>query len=56
LQLTPKTARRISDDGTDHEVEIDSLVVGDKLRVRPGEKVPVDGVILEGRSRSMNPW
>jgi Cu+-exporting ATPase len=50
LQLAPKTARRISDDGTDHEVEIDALVVGDKLRVRPGEKVPVDGVILEGRS------
>jgi Cu+-exporting ATPase len=50
LQLTPKTARRIGDDGTDHEVEIDALAVGDKLRVRPGEKVPVDGVILEGRS------
>jgi Cu+-exporting ATPase len=50
LQLAPKTARRVSGDGTDHEVEIDSLVVGDKLRVRPGEKVPVDGVILEGRS------
>ncbi|MFH1342897.1 MAG: heavy metal translocating P-type ATPase [Pseudomonadota bacterium] len=50
LQLAPKTARRIGDDGTDHEVEIDSLQVGDHLRVRPGEKVPVDGVILEGRS------
>jgi Cu+-exporting ATPase len=50
LQLAPKTARRIGEDGTDHEVEIDSLKVGDKLRVRPGEKVPVDGVILEGRS------
>jgi Cu+-exporting ATPase len=50
LQLAPKTARRIGADGTDHEVEIDSLAVGDKLRVRPGEKVPVDGVILEGRS------
>jgi P-type Cu+ transporter len=50
LQLAPKTARRIGDDGADHEVEIDSLVVGDSLRVRPGEKVPVDGVILEGRS------
>ena len=50
LQLAPKTALRISDDGADHEVEIDSLAVGDKLRVRPGEKVPVDGVILEGRS------
>src|SRR6201998_2287139 len=50
LELAPKTARRIGDDGADHEVEIDSLVVGDRLRVRPGEKVPVDGVILEGRS------
>ncbi|MBV8919583.1 heavy metal translocating P-type ATPase [Bradyrhizobium sp.] len=50
LQLAPKTARRISEDGTDHEVEIDSLKVGDRLRVRPGEKVPVDGILLEGRS------
>jgi Cu+-exporting ATPase len=50
LQLAPKTARRISDDGADHEVEIDALAVGDHLRVRPGEKVPVDGIILEGRS------
>src|SRR5437660_5105739 len=50
LELAPKTARRLSEDGTEHEVAIDSLAVGDKLRVRPGEKVPVDGVILEGRS------
>jgi Cu+-exporting ATPase len=50
LQLAPKTARRIDESGADHEVQIDSLAVGDKLRVRPGEKVPVDGVILEGRS------
>src|SRR5579863_4957172 len=50
LELAPKTARRIDNGGTDHEVEIDTLKVGDKLRVRPGEKVPVDGVILEGRS------
>jgi Cu+-exporting ATPase len=50
LQLTPKTARMVDADGTDHEVQIDSLKVGDTLRVRPGEKVPVDGVILEGRS------
>ncbi len=50
LELAPKTARRIGDDGADHEVEIESLQVGDRLRVRPGEKVPVDGVILEGRS------
>ncbi|MCP4618383.1 MAG: heavy metal translocating P-type ATPase [Bradyrhizobium sp.] len=50
LQLAPKTARRVGDDGHEHEVEIESLAVGDKLRVRPGEKVPVDGIILEGRS------
>ena len=50
LQLAPKTARLVDDNGTDHEVQIDSLKVGDRLRVRPGEKVPVDGVILEGRS------
>jgi Cu+-exporting ATPase len=50
LHLAPKTARRLSDDGSDHEIEIDALKAGDKLRVRPGEKVPVDGEILEGRS------
>ncbi|MGC2774143.1 MAG: heavy metal translocating P-type ATPase, partial [Bradyrhizobium sp.] len=50
LQLAPKTARRLDADGNDHEVEIDQLAVGDRLRVRPGEKVPVDGLILEGRS------
>jgi Cu+-exporting ATPase len=50
LQLAPKTARLIDENGTDHEVQIDSLKVDDRLRVRPGEKVPVDGVILEGRS------
>ena len=50
LQLAPKTARRIGDDGQEHEVQIEGLAVGDRLRVRPGEKVPVDGVILEGRS------
>src|SRR3954453_4589850 len=50
LQLAPKTARRIDTAGGEHEVEIDALHAGDRLRVRPGEKVPVDGVILEGRS------
>ncbi|OAF00789.1 haloacid dehalogenase [Bradyrhizobium centrolobii] len=50
LELAPKTARRIDADGSEHEVEIDSLHAGDRLRVRPGEKVPVDGIILEGRS------
>jgi P-type Cu+ transporter len=50
LRLAPKTARRVDDGGTEHDVEIDTLKVGDRLRVRPGEKVPVDGVILEGQS------
>ncbi|OKO72516.1 haloacid dehalogenase [Bradyrhizobium sp. NAS80.1] len=50
LQLAPKTARRVDAHGNEHEVEIDSLHAGDSLRVRPGEKVPVDGIILEGRS------
>ncbi|KRD60880.1 copper-translocating P-type ATPase [Ensifer sp. Root278] len=50
LDLAPKTARRIRSDGTDEDVELETVVVGDKLRVRPGEKVPVDGTLLEGRS------
>ncbi|MBI3700569.1 MAG: heavy metal translocating P-type ATPase [Afipia sp.] len=50
LDLAPKTARRVDADGTDHEVQLDTLIVGDKLRVRPGDKVPVDGLIVEGRS------
>ncbi|MDU6829613.1 MAG: copper-translocating P-type ATPase, partial [Bradyrhizobium sp.] len=50
LDLAPKTARRIRADGTDEEVQITVLQVGDRLRVRPGEKVPVDGEIAEGRS------
>ena len=50
LDLAPKTARRIRADGTDEEVQIAVLQPGDRLRVRPGEKVPVDGEIVEGRS------
>jgi hypothetical protein len=50
LGLAPKTARRIRPDGSDEEVEVDAVMVGDRLRVRPGEKVPVDGTVLEGRS------
>ncbi len=50
LDLAPKTARRIRSDGTDEDVELETVAVGDKLRVRPGEKVPVDGTLLEGRS------
>lgn len=50
LDLAPKTARRIGSDGTDEDVQLETVAVGDKLRVRPGEKVPVDGTLLEGRS------
>jgi len=50
LDLAPKTARRVTEQGTDEEVPLESVVVGDRLRVRPGEKVPVDGVVIEGRS------
>jgi len=50
LDLAPKTARRVRDDGNDEEIALDAVAVGDKLRVRPGDKVPVDGAVLEGRS------
>ena len=50
LGLAPKTARRVREAGGDEDVAIESVVVGDRLRVRPGEKVPVDGVVIEGRS------
>ena len=50
LDLAPKTARRIRADGSDEEVGIEMIAVGDRLRVRPGEKVPVDGKVFEGRS------
>jgi Cu+-exporting ATPase len=50
LGLAPKTARRISANGTDEDVNLTDIRVGDKLRVRPGEKIPVDGVVIEGSS------
>jgi len=50
LDLAPKTARRMREDGSDEEVTLDVVNVGDRLRVRPGEKVPVDGDVTEGRS------
>jgi len=50
LGLAPKTARRLRDDGSEEDVPLDEVHLGDRLRVRPGEKVPVDGVVLEGTS------
>ncbi len=50
LDLAPKVAKRIRADGSDEEVSLEIVQVGDRLRVRPGEKVPVDGVVVEGRS------
>jgi Cu+-exporting ATPase len=50
LGLAPKTARRIVDGGHDEDVSLDQIKPGDKLRVRPGEKIPVDGIVLEGSS------
>jgi len=50
LGLAPKTARRVQEEGSEEDVPLDQVRVGDRLRVRPGEKVPVDGVVLEGAS------
>ncbi|MEQ6916618.1 copper-transporting P-type ATPase [Halomonas aquatica] len=50
LGLAPKTARRVNDDGSEEDVPLEDVQIGDRLRVRPGEKVPVDGAVLEGNS------
>jgi Cu+-exporting ATPase len=50
LDLAPKTARRLRADGAEEEVALETIIVGDRLRLRPGEKTPVDGIVLEGRS------
>jgi Cu+-exporting ATPase len=50
MSLAPKTARRVKNDGSDEDVPLDAVTVGERLRVRPGEKVPVDGSVIEGRS------
>ena len=50
LGLAPKTARRIASDGSESDVPLEHVHAGDRLRVRPGEKVPVDGIVLEGHS------
>ena len=48
LGLAPKTARRLEADGSEHDVPLEHVAVGDRLRVRPGERVPVDGTVIEG--------
>jgi Cu+-exporting ATPase len=50
LDLAPKTARRLHENGEEEEIGLEEIVVGDRLRIRPGEKVPVDGVVIDGRS------
>lgn len=50
LNLAPKTARRIRSDGADEEIGLDAVEIGDRLRVRPGERVPVDGTVEDGKS------
>ena len=50
LKLAPKTARRLREDGSEEDVVLSDVAVGDRLRVRPGEKVPVDGTVIEGSS------
>lgn len=50
MGMVAKSARKIFDDGSEYDVSLNEVKVGDKLRIRPGEKVPVDGVVLEGRS------
>ena len=50
LDLSPKTARRVREDGTEEEVTLDQVQIGDLLRVRPGEKIPVDGAVEDGKS------
>nr|WP_319385659.1 heavy metal translocating P-type ATPase [uncultured Roseibium sp.] len=50
LDLAPKTARRVAEDGEEYDAPLENILAGDRLRVRPGEAVPVDGVVLEGTS------
>lgn len=50
LELAPKTARRLKADGSEEDVPLEQVQIGDRLRVRPGEKIPVDGVVIEGAS------
>jgi Cu+-exporting ATPase len=56
LDLAPAMARRIKADGSEEEVPLAAVVVGDRLRVRPGDKVPLDGEVLEGGSNVDEAW
>jgi Cu+-exporting ATPase len=56
LNLAPKTAHRLTAAGTDEEVALELIQVGDRVRIRPGDGVPVDGEVLEGRAPWMNRW
>jgi Cu+-exporting ATPase len=51
LELSPNLAWRVREDGAEEQVPLQSVAVGDRLRVKPGEKIPVDGIVLEGASR-----
>jgi len=55
LGLSPKTARKVLDNGEEADIPLEHVQVGDRLRIRPGEKVPVDGVVLEEPAASMSP-
>src|SRR5208337_2388797 len=50
LDLSPKTARLLNPDGSEKDIPLEQVKPGDRLRVRPGEKIPVDGIVLEGHS------
>lgn len=50
LDLAPKTARRLVESGGEEDVTLDVVIIGDRLRVRPGETIPVDGIVEDGRS------
>src|SRR5262249_49774266 len=50
LNLTPQQARRVNEDNREEDVDVSSLKIGDRVRVRPGENIPVDGIVLDGSS------
>jgi Cu+-exporting ATPase len=56
LNLAPATARRIAEDGSETDIDLGHVQVGDRLRVRPGDKVPLDGEVWKGAPMSTNPW